>query len=97
MDNYWQGLLLLAAFLAGWLLSKRRDKRARRQLRFSNEYFQGLNYLLNDEQDKALDIFIKLVEMDWDTIDTSLALAAIFRRKGEIDKSIKLHQSQSCV
>jgi len=95
MDNYWQSgtILLLLAFLSGWLLSKRRDKRARRQLRFSNEYFQGLNYLLNDEQDKALDVFIKLVEMDWDTIDTSLALAAIFRRKGEIDKSIKLHQS----
>ena len=95
MDNYWQWALLLLplAFLAGWLLSKRRSKRLRRQLRFSNDYFQGLNYLLNDEQDKALDVFIKLVEMDWDTVDTSLTLAAIFRRKGEIDKSIKLHQS----
>ncbi len=86
-------LVLPLVFFAGWLFSKRRGKRVRRQLRFSNEYFQGLNYLLNDEQDKALDIFIKLVEMDWDTVDTSLALAAIFRRKGEIDKSIKLHQS----
>ena len=95
MENYWQWALLLLplAFLAGWLLSKRRSRRLRRQLRFSNDYFQGLNYLLNDEQDKALDVFIKLVEMDWDTVDTSLALAAIFRRKGEIDKSIKLHQS----
>ena len=95
MDNFGQGFLLLLplAFLAGWLFSKRRGKRVRRQLRFSNEYFQGLNYLLNDEQDKALDVFIKLVEIDWDTVDTSLALAAIFRRKGEIDKSIKLHQS----
>ncbi|HEY9051294.1 MAG TPA: lipopolysaccharide assembly protein LapB, partial [Gammaproteobacteria bacterium] len=54
---------------------------------------QGLNYLLNDEQDKALDVFLHLVEQDWETVDTSLALGAIFRRKGEIDKSIKLHQN----
>ncbi len=89
----WALLLLPVAFLAGWILSRRRNKKTRRQLRFSNEYFQGLNYLLNDEQDKALDVFLKLVEIDWETIDTSLALASIFRRKGEIDKSIKLHQN----
>ncbi|MDH5484204.1 MAG: lipopolysaccharide assembly protein LapB [Gammaproteobacteria bacterium] len=86
-------LLLLLGFILGWLVSKRRSRKLRRQLRFSNDYFQGLNYLLNDEQDKALDIFIQLVEVDWETIDTSLALASIFRRKGEIDKSIKLHQN----
>ena len=65
----------------------------RRQLRFSNDYFHGLNYLLNDEQDKALEVFIRLVEVDWETVDTSLALGTIFRRKGELDKSIKLHHS----
>jgi lipopolysaccharide biosynthesis regulator YciM len=89
----WALLLLPVAFLAGWVLSRRKNKAGRRQLRFSNDYFQGLNYLLNDEQDRALDIFLRLVEVDWETIDTSLALATIFRRKGEIDKSIKLHQN----
>lgn len=95
IQNYWQWSLLLlpVAFLAGWILSRRRSKKVRRQLRFSNDYFQGLNYLLNDEQDRALDVFLRLVEIDWETIDTSLALATIFRRKGEIDKSIKLHQN----
>ncbi|MCW8955815.1 MAG: lipopolysaccharide assembly protein LapB, partial [Gammaproteobacteria bacterium] len=83
----------ILAFLLGFLLARRRTKKTRRQLRFSNDYFQGLNYLLNDEQDKALEIFLKLVEVDWETIDTSLALGTIFRRKGELDKSIKLHQS----
>ena len=87
------GLLVLLAFLLGFMLSRRRSKKTRRQLRFSNDYFQGLNYLLNDEQDKALEIFLKLVEVDWETIDTSLALGTIFRRKGELDKSIKLHQT----
>ncbi len=86
-------LLSLVTFVLGYLIARRRLRKHKRKLRFSNDYFQGLNYLLNDQQDKALDIFIDLVEADWETIDTSLALAAIFRRKGEIDKSIKLHQN----
>ena len=90
----WLVVLLPAmGFLLGYLLSRRRLRKQKKKLRFSNDYFQGLNYLLNDQQDKALDIFIELVETDWETIDTSLALGAIFRRKGEIDKAIKLHQS----
>jgi lipopolysaccharide biosynthesis regulator YciM len=59
---------------------------------FASEYFRGLNYLLNDEQGKALDIFVKLVETDWETIDTHFALGKIFRKNGEIDKAIKIHQ-----
>ncbi len=86
-------LLPVLGFLLGIYLARRRFRKQKKQLRFSNDYFQGLNYLLNDEQDKALDIFIELVETDWETIDTSLALGAIFRRKGEIDKAIKLHQN----
>jgi len=86
-------LLPLLSFILGIYITRRRFKKQKKQLRFSNDYFQGLNYLLNDEQDKALNIFIKLVETDWETIDTSLALGAIFRRKGEIDKAIKLHQN----
>jgi len=86
-------LLPVLGFLLGIFLARRRFKKQKKQLRFSNDYFQGLNYLLNDEQDKALDIFIQLVETDWETIDTSLALGALFRRKGEIDKAIKLHQN----
>jgi len=85
--------LPLLGFILGVLFSRRRIKRQKKQLRFSNNYFQGLNYLLNDQQDEALDIFVKLVETDWETIDTSLALGGIFRRKGEIDKAIKLHQN----
>ncbi|NNL07043.1 MAG: lipopolysaccharide assembly protein LapB [Gammaproteobacteria bacterium] len=67
-------------------------KKTNRKSHFSAEYFRGLNYLLNDEQDKALDIFVKLVETDWETIDTHFALGKIFRKNGEIDKAIKVHQ-----
>jgi len=93
MEWQWALLLVPVAFFLGWSSAKRNNKKKRRELRFSNDYFQGLNYLLNDEQDKALDVFLRLVEVDWETVDTSLALATIFRRKGEIDKSIKLHQN----
>lgn len=86
-------LLPLVGFVLGYAIARRRLRKQKKKLRFSNDYFQGLNYLLNDQQDKALDIFIELVETDWETIDTSLALGAIFRRQGEIDKAIKLHQN----
>lgn len=86
-------LLPVMGFLLGYAIARRRLRKQKKKLRFSNDYFQGLNYLLNDQQDKALDIFIELVETDWETIDTSLALGAIFRRQGEIDKAIKLHQN----
>jgi lipopolysaccharide biosynthesis regulator YciM len=91
--SHWLPILILVLLLVGGYYLRRLYRKRRRQLRFSNEYFQGLNYLLNDEQDKALEIFLKLVEVDWETIDTSLALGSLFRRKGEIDKAIKLHQN----
>lgn len=71
---------------------RRRFKRPVIQKKFTTEYFKGLNYLLNDEQGKALDIFVKLVESDWEIIDTHFALGKIFRKNGEIDKAIKIHQ-----
>jgi lipopolysaccharide biosynthesis regulator YciM len=75
-----------------WMTFWRSQNKSSRKRHFSTEYFKGLNYLLNDEQGKALDIFVKLVETDWETIDTHFALGKIFRRNGEIDKAIKIHQ-----
>ena len=74
-----------------WVLFS--SKKEKQQNSFINsDYFKGLNYLLNDEQGKALDIFVKLVESNWDIIDTHFALASIFRKNGETDKAIKIHQ-----
>jgi lipopolysaccharide biosynthesis regulator YciM len=75
-----------------FVISRRGKHKTARNSHFSTEYFKGLNYLLNDEQGKALDIFVKLVESDWETIDTHFALGKIFRKNGEIDKAIKIHQ-----
>ena len=59
----------------------------------SAEYFQGLNYLLNEEPDKALEVFIRMVDLDADTVDTHFALGALFRRRGETERAIKVHQN----
>jgi len=88
----WVLLGLPAIIILLWLITSRNNNRSVRKSHFSTEYFKGLNCLLNDEQDKALDIFVKLVETDWETIDTHFALGKIFRKNGEIDKAIKIHQ-----
>ncbi len=75
-----------------WLLFRTKQSHQRQQSTLSSEYFKGLNYLLNDEQGKALDVFVKLVESNWDTIDMHFTLGKIYRKNGEMDKAIKIHQ-----
>lgn len=57
----------------------------------SNSYAQGLNYLLANESDKAIQLFIDLIKVDGETVETHLALGKLFRSKGEVDKAIKIH------
>ena len=85
-------LLALPVFATLLYMLFRRNNKSARRSQLSSEYFKGLNYLLNDEQGKALDVFVKLVEADWEIIDTHFALGKIFRKNGEIDKAIKIHQ-----
>lgn len=82
--------VILLALL--WFGRGGRSFKQNKPRKLSSEYFTGLNYLLNDEHGKALDIFVKLVETDWDLVDTHFALGKIFRKNGEIDKAIKIHQ-----
>ncbi|WPL15897.1 tetratricopeptide repeat protein [Thiorhodovibrio winogradskyi] len=58
----------------------------------SSAYFRGLNYLLNEQPDKAIDVFLELAEVDRETAETHLALGALFRRRGEVDRAIRIHQ-----
>jgi len=88
----WILVLTPVAIFMAWLFLRPQATNADKKHQLSSEYFTGLNYLLNDEQGKALDIFVKLVESDWEIIDTHFALGKIFRKNGEIDKAIKIHQ-----
>ncbi|MDZ7786742.1 MAG: lipopolysaccharide assembly protein LapB [Halofilum sp. (in: g-proteobacteria)] len=90
-------LLLPVAAASGWWAGRRGasnpDRRSGDSNRPPSEYFRGLNYLLNEQQDEAIEVFIRLVEVDSDTIETHLALGSLFRRRGEVDRAIRLHQN----
>lgn len=88
-------LLPVAAF-SGWYLGRRdglaRGKRGANS-RLLPDYSRGLNYLLEDRPDKAVEVFIELVEVESDTVETHLALGNLFRRRGEVDRAIRIHQN----
>ncbi len=88
-------LLLPIAATFGWYVGRRDhslfSSRVSNQLR--RDYFQGLNYLISEQPDKAVDVFIKLLEVDSDTVEIHLALGHLFRRRGEVDRAIRIHQN----
>ena len=90
----WPFLLPFAAY-SGWFMAMRQERAQQRTQvhRLSREYVVGLNYLLNEQPDKAVDIFIKLLDVDSDTVETHLALGSLFRRRGEVDRAIRIHQN----
>lgn len=86
-------LLLPVAAVSGWLLGRgQHQRRGKQRSMLSSQYFRGLNYLLNEESDKAIEEFVKLAEINRDTVDTHLALGTLFRRRGEMDKAIRYHK-----
>jgi lipopolysaccharide assembly protein B len=93
LDVTWFLLGLPLTFVLGWLAS-RLDLR---QLRIDNRrspkaYFKGLNHLLNEQQDEAIDAFIEAVQKDPDTSELHFALGNLFRRRGEYDRAVRVHE-----
>lgn len=87
-------LLLPVAALSGWLAARRSQGATRRQpAPVPPEYFRGLNYLLNEQPDKAIEEFVRMTEVDRETVETHLALGSLFRRRGEVDRAIRIHQN----
>lgn len=88
-------LLLPVAAGSGWYAARRSMNNAATNCgaKFSSAYFKGLNYLLNEQPDKAIEVFIKMAEIDTETVETHLALGSLFRRKGEVDRGIHIHQN----
>ncbi|GHC36594.1 lipopolysaccharide assembly protein LapB [Aidingimonas halophila] len=88
--------LLLAAVAIGWWLGRRDRKQrspARQQPALSRDYFVGLNYLLNEQTDQAIETFVAALEVNSDTIETHVALGNLFRSRGEADRAVKVHQN----
>lgn len=84
-------LLLPVAAASGWYAARRSEDAGRRRL--TPDYFRGLHYLLNDQPDRAIEVFIKVLEIDEETAETQLALGNLYRRRGEVDRAIRLHQN----
>ena len=61
--------------------------------RIHPEYFKGLSYIINEQPDKAIEIFIKMLEVDSETIEVHFALGNLFRSRGEVDRAIRIHQN----
>lgn len=88
-------MLLPVAAASGWYLARRYYLSIHpvENERFNRDYLAGLNYLLNEQPDKAIDVFIKMLEVDSETVETHLALGALFRRRGEVSRAIRIHQN----
>lgn len=91
---FWFFLLLPVAALSGWVIGRRGGERHSdsQVSRLSTTYFRGLNYLLNEQPDKAIELFLHIAELDKETFETQVALGHLFRRRGEVDRAIRLHQ-----
>jgi len=92
-DLQWMLLGLPVAFALGWLASRIDLRQFKREQRESPQaYFKGLNLLLNEQQDKAIDAFIEAVQQDPDSTDLHFALGNLFRRRGEYERAVRVHE-----
>src|SRR5690349_12199395 len=93
-------LLIVALFVAaaaGWLFGRYRPGNRARAVapthKLSEEYFRGLSFLLDEEPDKALEVFLRMADVDNDTVETHFALGNLYRRRGEVERAIRVHES----
>lgn len=90
----WWLLALPAFFALGWIAARIDIKHLVRESRaLPRSYFKGLNFLLNEQPDKAIEAFIEAAAVDPETIELHFALGNLFRRRGETDRAIRVHQN----
>ncbi|NKB99684.1 MAG: hypothetical protein GKR90_14475 [Pseudomonadales bacterium] len=86
-------ILLLVAIAAGYFLGRRERHPKKAQSAVIKDYYQGLNFLLGDRPELGVDRFIQAMEVSDESIDVHLALAGVVRRRGEVEKAIRIHQN----
>ena len=92
-DLQWLLIGLPVAFALGWMASRFDLKQLKREREDApRAYFKGLNLLLNEQQDKAIDAFIEAVQDDPDTTELHFALGNLFRRRGEFERAVRVHE-----
>lgn len=90
----WWLLALPAFFALGWVAARIDLKQLLRESRaLPRSYFKGLNFLLNEQPDKAIEAFLEAARIDPETVELHFALGSLFRRRGETDRAIRVHQN----
>ena len=92
--EYWQLLLFPLFFGLGWAAARVDIRHLVKESRaLPRSYFQGLNFLLNEQPDRAIEAFVEAVQVDPQTIELHFALGSLFRRRGETERAIRMHQN----
>ncbi|MBS1204538.1 MAG: hypothetical protein H6R25_1437 [Proteobacteria bacterium] len=88
-------LLLPVAAVYGWYMGRRNAQQTKQDEanRLSREYVAGVNLLLSNQQDKAVDLFLEMLKEDTGTVEAHLTLGNLFRSRGEVDRAIRIHQT----
>ena len=86
--------LIAAGAIIGWYATRRWRLSSEPPPRGpSQDYLAGLNHLVNEQPDRAVEAFLRAVAVDQDTVETQFALGALFRRRGEVDRAIRVHEN----
>ena len=92
--EYWLLLLFPLFFVLGWAAARIDIRHLVKESRsLPRSYFQGLNFLLNEQPDRAIEAFVDAVKVDPQTVELHFALGSLFRRRGETERAIRMHQS----
>src|SRR5919205_4278159 len=92
--EYWWLLGFPLFFGLGWIAARIDIRHLVSESRaLPRSYFKGLNFLLNEQPDKAIEAFIEVVKVDPETVELHFALGSLFRRRGEYDRAIRMHQN----
>ncbi|MFA5596897.1 MAG: lipopolysaccharide assembly protein LapB [Pusillimonas sp.] len=90
----WWLILLPVLFGLGWVAARVDIRQMLSETRnLPDSYFKGLNFILNEEPDRAIDAFVEVAKLDPETTELHFALGSLFRRRGEIERAIRVHQS----
>lgn len=94
LESIWilLGMLFLGGAI-GFYAARRPRPSAVRAERLRGSYLAGVNFLVNEQPDRALEAFLRAAELDGDTVETHFALGSLYRRRGEVDRAIKIHQN----
>jgi lipopolysaccharide biosynthesis regulator YciM len=92
--QFWMLIIFPIVFGMGWLAARVDTKKLLSESNaLPQSYFQGLNFLLNEQQDKAIEAFIEVVKVDPQTVELHFALGSLFRRRGEVDRALRMHHN----